>query len=100
SAPGALHNVYPPAYWAAFDDLVERIEWLAPDLQADDLLLYGPAEERFWHFLTDTRLQTTVPGLFVAGDGPGQSQGAIQAGVAGLLAGEGVAQHLDALPAL
>jgi uncharacterized FAD-dependent dehydrogenase len=93
-APGALHDVYPPAYWAAFNDLLGRIEQLAPQLRADDLLLYGPAEERFCYFPTDAHLQTSVAGLFVAGDGPGQSQGAIQAGVAGLLAGGGVAHAL------
>ena len=42
-----------------------------------------------------TILQSTVPGLFVAGDGPGQSQGAVQAGVAGLLAGTGLANYLS-----
>jgi uncharacterized FAD-dependent dehydrogenase len=93
-SPGALHDVYPPAYWAAFEELLERVEHLAPGLRADDVLLYGPAEEHFWHFPADDRLQTNVPGLFVAGDGPGQSQGAVQAGVAGLLAGEGVARVL------
>ena len=41
-------------------------------------------------------MQTTTPGLFVAGDGPGQSQGIIQASIAGLLAGEGLAAYLGA----
>jgi len=93
--PGALHDVYPPAYWEAFDELLGRIERLAPGLRSDDLLLYGPAEERFWYFPTDERLQTDVAGLFVAGDGPGQSQGVIQAGVAGMMAGGGVAAYLE-----
>lgn len=92
--PGALSEAYPAAYWAAMEDLLGRIERLAPGAADDAALLYGPAEERFWHFPTDDHLQTTAPGLFVAGDGPGQSQGAVQAGVAGLLAGEGIAAYL------
>ncbi|HEU0027018.1 MAG TPA: hypothetical protein VFQ25_07875 [Ktedonobacterales bacterium] len=94
AAPGALHDLYPDAYWAAFEDFLARLERLAPGVTSSDTLLYGPAEERFWHFPTDAHMQTTTPGLFVAGDGPGQSQGIIQASVAGLLAGEGLASAL------
>src|SRR5262249_16559477 len=71
AAPGALHDVYPEAYWVAFDNLLRRIERLAPDLRVDDLLLYGPAEERFWHFPTDAHLQTSVACLFAPGAAPG-----------------------------
>ena len=92
---GALHDVYSAAYWSAFDDFLRRLDQLAPGIEADDTLLYGPAEERFWGFPTDGRLQSTTPGLFVAGDGAGQSQGIIQASVCGLLAGEGMAQALE-----
>lgn len=89
--PGRLDDVYPDAYWDAFADFLARLAHLAPGLDTGDTLLYGPAEERFWHFPTDNTLQSAVPGLFVAGDGAGQTQGIIQAGVAGMLAGEGIA---------
>ena len=92
--PGALHDAYPAAYWEAFEPFLGRLDALAPGVSHDDMLLYGPAEERFWGFPTDEGLQTTAPGLFVAGDGAGQSQGIIQASVAGLLAGEGMARAL------
>ncbi|HEX8981467.1 MAG TPA: FAD-dependent oxidoreductase [Ktedonobacterales bacterium] len=94
---GALHDVYPQAYWRAVQEFLGRIDRLAPGVLTDDALVYGPAEERFWFFPTDDALQTSVPGLFVAGDGPGQSQGIIQASVAGWLAGEGMARALDAI---
>jgi uncharacterized FAD-dependent dehydrogenase len=95
ATPGALHDTYPPPFWRAMDDLLSRIATLAPALPSDDLLVYGPAEERFWHVPTDDQMQSTLPGLFVAGDGPGQSQGAVQAAVAGLLAGAGLARYLS-----
>ena len=94
ATPGALHDAYPAAYWAAFEDFLARLERLAPGVSAGETLLYGPAEERFWYCPTDAHMQTTTPGLFVAGDGPGQSQGIIQASVAGILAGEGLAGAL------
>jgi uncharacterized protein len=97
ATPGALHDVYPAAFWRAVEDFLARLERLAPGVSTGDALAYGPAEERFWYFPTDDQLQSTVPGLFVAGDGAGQSQGIIQAGVTGLLAGGGLARHLRAL---
>lgn len=94
AVPGALHDIYPEAYWFACEDFLRRLAQLAPGVDAGHALLYGPAEERFWYFPTDHRLQTSASGLFVAGDAAGQSQGTIQAGVAGLLAGAGAAAYL------
>lgn len=98
AVPGALHDAYSGAYWSAFEDFLARLDQLAPGVRADDTLVYGPAEERFWGFPTDDRLQTTTDRLLVAGDGAGQSQGIIQASVAGMLAGEGMARALGVEP--
>ncbi|HEX8732142.1 MAG TPA: hypothetical protein VF725_08775, partial [Ktedonobacterales bacterium] len=95
AAAGALHDVLPAVYWQAFEAFLARIERLTPGVATDDGLVYGPAEERVWGYPTDATLQTAALGLFVAGDGAGQSQGIIQASVAGLLAGEGIARALD-----
>jgi hypothetical protein len=94
AVPGALRDTYPDAYWQALDALLARLSRLVPDIAWEDALAYAPAEERFWRFPTDDTLQTSVPAVFVAGDGPGQSQGVIQAGVAGMLAGRGAAGML------
>ena len=94
--PGRLDDVYPAAYWQAYDDLIGRIARIAPGVLTDDALAYGPAEERFWYFPTNAQLQTNQPGVFVAGDAPGLSQGIVQAAVTGLLAGEGIAAYLRA----
>ncbi len=94
ATPGMLSDVYPSAYWEAFEDFIARIDRLAPGVASGEMLLYGPSEEHFWHVPTDDQLHTGVSGLFVAGDAAGHSQGVIQAGVAGLLAGGGVAEYL------
>lgn len=94
AVPGDFRDVFPGAYWEALDDFLRRLDQLAPGVDSSQTLVYAPAEERFAHFPTDAQLQTRVPGLFVAGDATGQSQGVIQAGVAGTLAGEGVATYL------
>ena len=94
AVPGRLDDVYPAAYWEAYDDLLGRIARLAPGVLTEDALAYGPAEEHFWHFPTDAQLQTNQPGVFVAGDAAGLSQGIVQAAVTGLLAGEGIAAYL------
>ncbi|HEX6798753.1 MAG TPA: FAD-binding protein [Ktedonobacterales bacterium] len=94
AVPGRLDDVYPAVYWQAYDDLLGRIARLAPGVLTEDALAYGPAEEHFWHFPTDAQLQTNQPGVFVAGDAAGLSQGIVQAAVTGLLAGEGVAAYL------
>ncbi len=94
AVPGRLDDVYPAAYWQAYDDLLGRIARLAPGVLTGDALAYGPAEERFWHFPTDAQLQTNQAGVFVAGDAAGLSQGIVQAAVTGLLAGEGIAAYL------
>lgn len=91
---GAFHDLYPLAYWEAFEDFIARIATLSPGVDSGDALLYAPADERFWYFPTDDHLQTNIPGLFVAGDGAGQTQGAVQAAVAGTLAGEGISRLL------
>ena len=91
---GTLYDVYPPTYWETFEDFLGRIGRLAPGVGADETLVYGPAEERYWYFPTDGHLQTTTPGLFVAGDAAGQSQGIIQASVAGMLAAAGISAYL------
>lgn len=92
--PGVLYDAYPDVYWEAVEVFLARLERLAPGVSDGSTLLYGPAEERFWHFVTDGGLRTRVPGLFVAGDAAGHSQGIIQAGVAGTLAGDGIARYL------
>ena len=43
ATPGLLADVYPAAYWEAFEDFIARIDRLAPGVASGEMLLYGPS---------------------------------------------------------
>ena len=75
-------------------DLVESLETLdkvIPGIASDSTLLYAP-EIKFYamKIRVNSRLETSVPNLFVAGDGTGLSRDIINASATGILAGRGI----------
>jgi uncharacterized FAD-dependent dehydrogenase len=79
-------------------DIIEGLEILnqiIPGVNADSTLLYAP-EIKFYarEINVDARLQTSISGLYAAGDGAGLSRGIVTAAATGLLAGRGMAQEL------
>jgi len=80
-------------------DLIEGLEILnqiMPGVNADSTLLYAP-EIKFYArevHVSDRSLQTSVDGLYVAGDGAGLSRGIVTAAATGILAGRGIASAL------
>jgi len=78
-------------------DIIEGLEILnqiIPGVNADSTLLYAP-EIKFYarEINVDDRLQTSISGLYAAGDGAGLSRGIVTAAATGLLAGRGMAQE-------
>ncbi len=70
-------------------NLVEGLETLnavIPGVANDETLLYAP-EIKFFatQIETDARLETRIPGLFVAGDGPGVAGNMVSAAATGLI---------------
>jgi len=79
-------------------DIIEGLEILnqiIPGVNADSTLLYAP-EIKFYarEIQVDGQLQTSIRGLYAAGDGAGLSRGIVTAAATGLLAGRGMAQEL------
>jgi uncharacterized FAD-dependent dehydrogenase len=75
-------------------DLLEGLELLdkvAPGVASDSTLIYAP-EVKFYamQIKVDQGMETTVPNLFVAGDGAGLSRGMVTAAATGLLAARGI----------
>ncbi len=79
-------------------DIIEGLEILneiIPGVNADSTLLYAP-EIKFYarEIRVDSKMQTSIPGLYAAGDGAGLSRGIVTAAATGILAGRGMASDL------
>jgi uncharacterized FAD-dependent dehydrogenase len=82
------------------EDLLEglkRLDELAPGVASPQTLIYAP-EIKYYSVrpVVDKSMMTTVPGLFVAGDGAGLSRGFNVAAATGVLAARGMLYYLDA----
>jgi uncharacterized FAD-dependent dehydrogenase len=82
-------------------DIIEGLEILnqiIPGANADSTLLYAP-EIKFYarEIAVDGNLQTSIDGLYAAGDGAGLSRGIVSAAATGILAGRGIASALHGL---
>jgi len=71
---------------------LQKLNRIMPGVNNDDTLLYAP--EAKFHALriknSDAYLQTSVKGIYVAGDGAGLSRGIVGAAACGVLAAEGM----------
>ena len=79
-------------------DIIEGLEILnqiMPGANSDSTLLYAP-EIKFYarELSVDVNLQTSIDGLYAAGDGAGLSRGIVSAAATGILAGRGIASAL------
>ena len=65
---------------------LEKLNQVVPGVSNDETLLYAP-EIKFFATQTETTsdLETRVPGLFVAGDGPGVAGNIVSAAATGLI---------------
>ncbi|MHC1597960.1 MAG: NAD(P)/FAD-dependent oxidoreductase [Methermicoccaceae archaeon] len=80
-------------------DIIEGLEVLdriIPGVASDSVLLYAP-EIKFYamRFSVDANMQTSMRGLYVAGDGAGLSRDIVNAAATGILAGRGILRGED-----
>ena len=79
-------------------DLLEGLELLNKVIQgvsADSTLLYAPEIKYYALKLTvDNAMETSMPGLYAAGDGVGLSRDIVNASATGILAGQGIITRL------
>ena len=80
-------------------DIIEGLEILnqiVPGVNADSTLLYDP-EIKFYarEVEVNRSLQTSIRGLYVAGDGAGLSRGIVTAAAAGIPADRGITFGFD-----
>ncbi|EFQ24292.1 NAD(P)/FAD-dependent oxidoreductase [Aminomonas paucivorans] len=85
--PGDLSFVLPYRHLVGILEMLAALDPLMPGINGNHTLLYG-VEVKFYSLklaLAST-LETSIPGLFAAGDGAGVTRGVIQASASGLWA--------------
>ena len=94
--PGDLTMAYPRRIVVDIMEGLEMLDKVMPGVNADSTLLYGP-EIKFYamRIHTDKQLRTSIPNLYVAGDGAGVSRGIVGAAATGLVAARGITEQLD-----
>lgn len=86
-----IREILPDSFFGPFELFLCRLAEAYPEIFDDDALMFAPAIEWWMNRVdTDANLQTSHPGLFVAGDGGGWSQGIVHSAATGLLAAEGI----------
>ncbi len=87
ATPGDLSFAIPYRYLSDILEMLEALDAIAPGVNSKHTLLYG-IEVKFYSMqlkLTEN-LETEIPNVFAAGDGPGVSRGLIQASASGVIA--------------
>ncbi|HID60578.1 MAG TPA: NAD(P)/FAD-dependent oxidoreductase, partial [Hadesarchaea archaeon] len=89
--PGDISMALPGRVVTDILEGLERLDKVAPGVASDSTLIYAP-EVKFYSMEigVDENMETSVPNLFVAGDGAGQSRGIVAAAATGVLAARGI----------
>lgn len=89
--PGDISFAYPGRIVRNLQESLELLARVIPGVAHPSTIIYVP-EIKFYdvRYPTSLDLETSVPGLFVAGDGAGKSRGIVGAAVNGLMAAEGI----------
>lgn len=89
--PGDISMVMPHRVVTDIVEGLERLDRVIPGVASDSTLLYAPEIKYYAMKVTVNRdMETSIPNLFVAGDGVGVSRGIVIASATGILAARGV----------
>lgn len=95
--PGDISMALPHRVVVDVLEGLETLNRIIPGVAADSTLLYAPEVKLYGMRLeVGPDLQTSLPGLFAAGDGAGLSRDIVKAAATGLLAARGMARRLKA----
>ncbi len=89
--PGDISMALPGRIVTDLLEAIESLDRVMPGLASDSTLLYAPEIKLYAVKLdVDEGMQTSVPGIFAAGDGAGLSRGIVTAAATGILAARGI----------
>lgn len=93
--PGDISLVLPHRVVANIVEAIERLDTVYPGLASPQTLIYAP-EIKYYSVRARVNkdFETSVPGVYAAGDGAGLSRGINGAAATGILAARGIAKSL------
>ena len=93
--PGDIAMALPERIVNNLVDGLEQLNGVVPGVANEETLLYAP-EIKFFatQVETDSHLETALPGLFVAGDGPGVSGNIVSAAATGIIPAKEILRRL------
>lgn len=96
AVPGDLGLVLPYKTMKSIIEMIEALDHVTPGIANEHTLLYG-VETKFYSAKPEVNkyFETTIPGLFVGGDGAGITRGLAQAGANGVWVARRIAKLLE-----
>ncbi len=89
--PGDISLGFPARIMDNLWEALKTLDKIVPGVLHPSTILYAP-EIKFFDtkYDTDRYLESTVPGIFLAGDGAGKSRGIVGAAISGIIAARGI----------
>lgn len=93
---GDLSLAIPARHWCCIMSMIEALDKIAPGIAGPNTLLYG-AEVKFYSNKIQTTypFETPIPGLYVAGDGSGNTRGLLQSSIQGVIVARDIAGKIS-----
>jgi uncharacterized FAD-dependent dehydrogenase len=95
ATPGDISMALPHRLVKNIIEGLEVLDKIIPGVEVDSTLLYAP-EIKFYslRLATNENMESSIPNLFLAGDGVGLSRGLVTAAATGLLAARGILKKI------
>ncbi len=94
--PGDISMAMPQRLVTDIGEGLSKLNEVIPGVASESTLLYCPELKMYsMRFLTDENMETSLPGLYVAGDGAGLARGIVGSAATGILAARGVLKRHD-----
>ncbi|MBU0505661.1 MAG: FAD-dependent protein [bacterium] len=95
SAPANLHELMPNNILEPVRVFMENLSKVMPKLGHGDTLLHAPVWEMCWDRIpTNDKLETDIPGFYVAGDAIGIARGIVQAAASGIIVARSILSRM------
>lgn len=93
---GDLSLAIPARHWCCIIAMLKALDKIAPGVAGPHTLLYG-AEVKFYSNKVEAPypFETSIPGLYVSGDGSGNTRGLLQSSIQGVIVARDIASKIS-----